>query len=109
MQDDGGLAEEPRPCDVFDSIAGTSTGGLIAVMLGRLHMSIDECIRQYEIIGEKIFGRRPDIFRKLLKGMVNSPFYNIDNLQGEVKNLLKKREIQLDEPFLEVGTPRCKV
>jgi patatin-like phospholipase/acyl hydrolase len=28
----------PRPCDVFDMICGTSTGGLIAIMLGRLEM-----------------------------------------------------------------------
>ena len=27
-----------RPCDVFDLICGTSTGGLIAIMLGRLQM-----------------------------------------------------------------------
>ena len=28
----------PRPCDVFDLICGTSTGGLIALLLGRLEM-----------------------------------------------------------------------
>ena len=28
----------PRPCEVFDMICGTSTGGLIALMLGRLEM-----------------------------------------------------------------------
>jgi patatin-like phospholipase/acyl hydrolase len=27
-----------RPCDIFDLICGTSTGGLIALMLGRLEM-----------------------------------------------------------------------
>ena len=30
----------PRPCEVFDMICGTSTGGLIALMLGRLEMVI---------------------------------------------------------------------
>ena len=28
----------PRPCKFFDLICGTSTGGLIALMLGRLRM-----------------------------------------------------------------------
>ena len=28
----------PRPCDLFDLICGTSTGGLIALLLGRLEM-----------------------------------------------------------------------
>jgi len=30
--------QDLRPCNVFDLICGTSTGGLIALMLGRLEM-----------------------------------------------------------------------
>jgi hypothetical protein len=36
------------PCHYFDYIGGTSTGGLIAIMLGMLGMSVDECIDKLE-------------------------------------------------------------
>ena len=32
------LAETPKPCEYFELICGTSTGGLIAIMVGRLRM-----------------------------------------------------------------------
>jgi patatin-like phospholipase/acyl hydrolase len=35
---DQSLASTPKPCDYFDLIGGTSTGGLIAIMLGSLGM-----------------------------------------------------------------------
>ncbi|KAG7289880.1 hypothetical protein NEMBOFW57_006257 [Staphylotrichum longicolle] len=42
----------PKPCDYFDMIGGTSTGGLIAIMLGRLQMTIDECINAYTSLSD---------------------------------------------------------
>lgn len=38
VQLQGNLDEVPYPCAYFDLICGTSTGGLIALMLGRLRM-----------------------------------------------------------------------
>ncbi|KAH0538491.1 hypothetical protein FGG08_004940 [Glutinoglossum americanum] len=37
----------PKPCDHFDLIAGTGTGGLIAIMLGRLRLDIETCREVY--------------------------------------------------------------
>lgn len=106
-----GLKELPRPCDVFDLIAGTSTGGLIAVMLGRLHMSVDECITVYENLGKEVFGKRVigGQFGRIVRGMTSLPFYNIEALQAQVKTLLKEKHIPLDEVFVEAKTPLCKV
>jgi hypothetical protein len=36
-------------------IGGTSTGGLIAIMLGRLQMTVDECIDAYTSLSDKVF------------------------------------------------------
>ncbi|KAK5122119.1 hypothetical protein LTR85_004365 [Meristemomyces frigidus] len=47
--------EPPKPCEYFDMIGGTSTGGLIAIMLGRLRMSIDHAIAAYVKLSPKIF------------------------------------------------------
>jgi predicted acylesterase/phospholipase RssA len=36
-----------RPCEIFDMICGTSTGGIIAILLGRLGLTCDEAINEY--------------------------------------------------------------
>ena len=45
----------PKPCEVFDLIAGTSTGGLIAIMLGRLRMTVKEAIDAYLALSRNVF------------------------------------------------------
>ncbi|KAI1127766.1 acyl transferase/acyl hydrolase/lysophospholipase [Nemania abortiva] len=45
----------PLPCHYFDLIIGTSTGGLIAIMLGRLRMGVLDCIQQYWVLSNTIF------------------------------------------------------
>ncbi|KAI1125085.1 acyl transferase/acyl hydrolase/lysophospholipase [Nemania abortiva] len=49
------LESVPRPCEYFDLIGGTSTGGIIAIMLGRLGMTVDECIRAYDTVAQAAF------------------------------------------------------
>ncbi|KAK1071777.1 hypothetical protein LTR74_003149 [Friedmanniomyces endolithicus] len=47
--------EAPRPCDVFDIICVTSTGGLLAIMLGRLRMDLPTCKKAYCELSKHIF------------------------------------------------------
>ncbi|KAJ7109032.1 FabD/lysophospholipase-like protein [Mycena crocata] len=49
------LTATPLPCDYFDLIAGTSTGGIIAIMLGRLRMSVEEAIQCYDDLSGRVF------------------------------------------------------
>jgi patatin-like phospholipase/acyl hydrolase len=46
---------ERLPVDYFDLAGGTSTGGLIALMLFRLGMKTSDCITQYEQLAQAIF------------------------------------------------------
>ncbi|KAK3316581.1 acyl transferase/acyl hydrolase/lysophospholipase, partial [Apodospora peruviana] len=55
IRDVQGLDHMPRPCEYFDFIGGTSTGGIIAIMLGRLGMSVGECIRAYKKVAQQAF------------------------------------------------------
>ncbi|KAK4681875.1 hypothetical protein QC764_0013420 [Podospora pseudoanserina] len=70
-----GLAEIPKPCDVFHMIAGTSTGGLIAIMLGRLRMSTEEALRQYDVCAENIFSSKK--WANITEKFRSTPMINI--------------------------------
>ena len=45
----------PKPCDHFDLIVGTGTGGLIAIMLGRLRLDLETCKEVYVRMTRKVF------------------------------------------------------
>lgn len=47
--------EIPKPADHFDLIVGTGTGGLIAIMLGRLRLDLETCKEVYVRMTRKVF------------------------------------------------------
>ncbi|KAF8532821.1 phospholipase, patatin family protein [Trichophaea hybrida] len=50
--------DDLKPCEVFDMIGGTGIGGIIAIMLGRLRMTVDECETAYLKLSKTIFTPR---------------------------------------------------
>ena len=48
---------KPRPCDVFDTIAGIGTGGWLAILLGRFRMDITSCLHEWYKITNRITPR----------------------------------------------------
>ena len=49
------------PCHYFDYIAGTGTGGLIAIMLGRLRMDVDDSIVASKAVLTRILSKKRHI------------------------------------------------
>lgn len=52
-----GLPSPPLPCEYFDIIAGSGTGGFIALLLGRLHLSIEDAIECYTRVVSEVFSQ----------------------------------------------------
>ncbi|KAL9100922.1 MAG: hypothetical protein Q9163_003758 [Psora crenata] len=87
-------ASSLRPCDYFDLIAGTSTGGLIAVMLGTLRMDIETCIDEYLKLAPEIFPLegliQQSIAGKLFKTVFGRERFEAKPIELAIKGLLKK-------------------
>jgi patatin-like phospholipase/acyl hydrolase len=76
-------AEELQPCLYFDFMYGTSTGGLIATMLGRLRMTVPSCLEVYRKVGNELFGKK----RNTLP--LGTKYYN-EPLEEAVKRIVKE-------------------
>ncbi|KAH8744930.1 hypothetical protein F5882DRAFT_525888 [Hyaloscypha sp. PMI_1271] len=102
------LAADPRPCEIFDLIGGTSTGGISAIMLGRLGMSVDECIAKYKLVGSSVFGKKP-FGSKYLKSVVGKAAYSAKALNEIVIQTLADKKLPANEPMVGTHEPGCKV
>lgn len=80
--------DPPKPCNLFDMIGGTSTGGLIALMLGRLEMTVDECIDAYKAMSPQIFTKLHH--RVNLRGKVQGRFDHTA-IETAVKKMLREK------------------
>ena len=57
-----GQKDLPLPVDYFDLAGGTSTGGLIALMLFRLRMCTTDAIQQFKKIAQELFSPKIGTF-----------------------------------------------
>ncbi|KAF4632557.1 hypothetical protein G7Y89_g5568 [Cudoniella acicularis] len=96
----------PKPCNYFDMIGGTSTGGLIAIMLGRLKMSIIDCINAYLSFSDRVFQRKRNSLT--VDGNIKGRF-DSEGLTRAVKELLIAQGLQEDALLKDVSEDLCKV
>ena len=96
-----------QPQDIFDLVAGTSTGGLIALMLGKMGMTVAECIKQYEDLSKEIFGKSH--IRATLTMRLGHAKYSGKRLRNCVRDLLKKRNLAEDHMMKHIDPVHDRV
>ena len=97
------LQETPPPCEYFDLICGTSTGGLIAILLGRLRMSVNDAIRVYISFAKQVFAAKAT--RHLSPNR-----FDHKKFEGVIKFIIKDLTGDEDAPMADpLGTSCCFV
>ncbi|KAK1948759.1 phospholipase, patatin family protein, partial [Colletotrichum sublineola] len=87
-----------KPCGIFDMIGGTSTGGLIAIMLGHLEMDVDECIAAYTKLIQEVFGERLHRSSVGMTGRIQARF-DSKKLQDAVEAVLVSKGVPVTTPL----------
>ncbi|MCJ1308927.1 hypothetical protein MMC25_002582 [Agyrium rufum] len=83
----------PKPCDYFDLIAGTGTGGLIAIMLGRLRLDLETCKDVYVRMTRRVFETD-----KTIAGIpYRSTLFKASKLEDALRETVREHTIFEDE------------
>ncbi|TIA10262.1 hypothetical protein D6C81_08388 [Aureobasidium pullulans] len=108
-----GRAEDDQlqPYQVFDLIGGTSTGGIIGIMLGRLKMTLAECEEAYLLLSERIFQPKRSWFNKpgrALDFLGGNGKFDAAVLETAIKEIIADRKESKDMLFKDPNSG-CKV
>ncbi|KAG9669537.1 FabD/lysophospholipase-like protein, partial [Aureobasidium melanogenum] len=82
--------EMPLACHYFSFMFGTSTGGIIAIMLGRLRMGINDCIDTYRNLGREIFEKRQPFH------FLGQNKYDCTKLERTIKDVVQRHSGNTD-------------
>ena len=83
----------PKPCDHFDLIAGTGTGGLIAIMLGRLRLDLETCKDVYIRMTRRVFETD-----KTIAGIpYRSTLFKASNLEDAIRACVREHTVYESE------------
>ncbi|KAF8176817.1 hypothetical protein K438DRAFT_1681728 [Mycena galopus ATCC 62051] len=96
------LANVPRPCEYFDLIGGTSTGGLMALMLGRLRMTVEEAKKAYGELSKEVFSD--------IKSQGGEGRFKASKLEKAVKRIVTAHSVSKDpeEQMEDTRNNACK-
>jgi hypothetical protein len=90
VQQLSGAASGPlRPCDFFELVVGTGTGGISAILLGRMRLTVDEAIDEYIRLADAVF--QSPSWRRLSGLMPNHPLFDGKALEDHLYKTIAHR------------------
>ncbi|KAF2752264.1 FabD/lysophospholipase-like protein [Sporormia fimetaria CBS 119925] len=101
---------ELEPWQVFEMIGGTSTGGIIAIMLGRLRMRLEDCENAYLSLSKSIFTRkrsRMNLFGHAKDFVQADGRFDSAALETAIKEVV--RQVGTEDMLLKEEKGPCKV
>ena len=78
---------KPRPCDVFDTIAGIGAGGWLAILLGRFHMDVIACLSEWYKIMSCIAPK--SMSEEMRMRVLHSSYFDPSRLMHQIERLTK--------------------
>ena len=81
------LNQKPRPCDVFDTIAGIGAGGWLAILLGRFHMDITACLTEWYRITSCIAPKSKS--EEMRMRLLQHCYFDPDRLMERISHLIR--------------------
>lgn len=91
---------------MFDMICGTSSGGLIALMLGTLKMTIVEAIHAFFTLCKRVF--RMNSTRKILRLVLNRSKLNSYILEEAMKKIVQWETGSAEKILANNAADGCK-
>lgn len=85
----------------------TLVSRLIAIMLGRLEMDIDECIEAYTKLAEAVFSQKKSLLPFNLKGKVKAQF-DSSKLEKAIQETVKRSGISETDLFNDGNEQGCR-
>lgn len=97
---------QKEPHEIFDLICGTSTGGILAIMLGVLKMSLEDCMKIYRDLATTIFPKEKQGNVHICKcKCLGYSQYDFKTLEDEVTKILDSRQF---EPNVKLSDVRFR-
>ena len=97
---------KPRPCDVFDVIAGIGPGGWLALLLGRFQMDVSAALAEWYNLIDCITPRSKA--EQLIMRLMQHSYFDTDRLVDQIDHLTDFYETDEHMFFTPPDGTRCK-